>query len=102
MGENDLAKLHVGLAHVNPGGWTYTEGWEPLNRAYSKIMSEDTKLREMASLQQRVAKLETRRTSLLDPSDGATRASLGGLGGALLLAGGAALAIARRRGKDAD
>lgn len=99
MGENDLAKLHVGLAHVNPGGWTYTEGWEPLNRAYSKIMSEDTKIREMAALKDRVAKLETKRTSLLDLDDSSNRASLGGLGGALLLAGSMSLVGWRRREK---
>jgi len=99
MGENDLAKLHVGLAHVNPGGWTYTEGWEPLNRAYSKIMSEDTKIREMAALKDRVAKLETKRTSLLDLDNSSNRASLGGLGGALLLAGGMSLVGWRRREK---
>ena len=97
MGENDLAKLHVGMAHVNPGGWTYTEGWEPLNRAYAKIMSEDTKLRDMAALRDRVAKLEGKRASLLDLDN--NHASLGGLGGALLLAGGVALAGWRRRGK---
>ncbi|GAB4177550.1 MAG: hypothetical protein Fur0039_21000 [Rhodocyclaceae bacterium] len=99
MGENDLAKLHVGMAHVNPGGWTYTEGWEPLNRAYAKIMSEDTKLRDMAALQARVAKLEAKRVSLLDSDSTSGRASLGGLGGALLLAGGIALAGWRRRDK---
>lgn len=102
MGENDLAKLHVGMAHVNPGGWTYTEGWEPLSRAYAKIMNEDTKLRDMAALQKRVAKLETKRVSLLDLDDSTNRASLSGLGGALLLTGGIALAGGgwrRRHGK---
>jgi hydroxylamine dehydrogenase len=99
MGENDLAKLHVGMAHVNPGGWTYTEGWEPLSRAYAKIMNEDTKLRDMAALQARVAKLEAKRVSLLDTDSTSGRASLGGLGGALLLAGGIALAGWRRRDK---
>ncbi|MCC7546408.1 MAG: hypothetical protein IT532_01445 [Burkholderiales bacterium] len=97
MGENDLPKLHVGLAHVNPGGWTYTEGWEPLNRAYSKIMSEDTRLREMAALQERVTRLEAARVSLLDGDSRTGRASLGGLGGALLIAGGVVLAGWRRR-----
>jgi hydroxylamine dehydrogenase len=101
MGENDLAKLHVGLAHVNPGGWTYTEGWEPLNRAYSKIMSEDFKIREMAALQQRLAKLEVKRTGMLDPDSTTAQASLGGLGGAMLLAGAFfGLAGWRRRAKD--
>jgi hydroxylamine dehydrogenase len=87
------------MAHVNPGGWTYTEGFEPLNRAYSKIMSEDTKIREMAALKDRVAKLEVKRVSLLDPDNSSTRVSLGGLGGALLLAGGVALVGWRRREK---
>ena len=60
MGENNLPKLHVGLAHVNPGGWTYTEGWGPMNRDYVEVMDENTKIREMAALQARVAKMESR------------------------------------------
>ena len=99
MGENDLPKLHVGVAHVNPGGWTYTEGWEALGRAYSAIMSEDTKLREMAALQERVVKLEARRTSLFDLDDDGKKLSLGGLGGGMLLVGSLALAGWRRRKK---
>jgi len=99
MGSNDLTKLHVGLAHVNPGGFTYTEGWLPLNRAYAKIMSEDTRLRDMAALKDRVARLEAKRTSLLDIDNSNNRVSLGGLGGALLLAGGVALSGWRRREK---
>jgi len=99
MGENDLAKLHVGVAHVNPGGWTYTEGWEALGRAYSTIMTEDTKLREMAALQERVVKLEGRRTSLFDLDDAGKKLSLGGLGGGMLLVGSLALAGWRRREK---
>jgi hydroxylamine dehydrogenase len=62
-------------------------------------MSEDTKIREMAALKDRVAKLEVKRVSLLDPDNSSTRVSLGGLGGALLLAGGVALVGWRRREK---
>ena len=102
MGENDLPKLHVGVAHVNPGGWTYTEGWEALGRAYSAIMSEDTKLREMAALQERVVKLEARRTSLFDLDDDGKKLSLGGLGGGMLLVGSLALAGWRRRRKPGE
>jgi hydroxylamine dehydrogenase len=102
MGENDLPKLHVGVAHVNPGGWTYTEGWEALGRAYSTIMSEDTKLREMAALQERVVKLEARRTSLFDLDDDGRKLSLGGLGGGMLLVGSLALAGWRRRRKPGE
>ena len=99
MGENDLPKLHVGLAHVNPGGWTYTEGWGPMNRAYVEVMDENTKIREMAALQARVAKMESRRTSLLDLDSKDDKISLGGLGGGMLLAGTLALAGWRRREK---
>lgn len=100
MGENDLAKLHVGLAHVNPGGWTYTEGWGPMNRMYVEVMDENTKIREMAALQARVAKMESgRRTGLLDLNSTDDKISLGGLGGGMLLAGTLALAGWRRRNK---
>ncbi|MCC7325382.1 MAG: hypothetical protein IT521_01070 [Burkholderiales bacterium] len=98
--ENVTSKLHVNLAHVNPGGWAYTQGWEQLNRNYTEIMDEDTKMREMAALKDRVAKLEPKRTSLLN-LDSTHRASLGGLGGVLLL-GGATLIGWRRRWKKSD
>ena len=97
MGENDLAKMHVGLAHVNPGGWTYTEGWGPMNRAYVEVQDENTRIREMIALQERVAKLESKRTSLLDLDSTAEKISLGGLGGGMLLAGTLALAGWRKR-----
>ena len=99
MGENDLPKMHVGLAHVNPGGWTYTEGWGPMNRAYVEIMDEDAKIREMVALQERVKRMEGRRTSLLDVDSTSGKLSLGGLGGGMLLAGTLALAGWRRREK---
>ena len=79
MGENDLAKMHVGLAHVNPGGWTYTEGWGPMNRAYVEIQDENYRIREMVALQERVKNLESnKRTSLLDLDSTAEKISLGG------------------------
>ena len=91
MAENDLAKMHVGLAHTNPGGWTYTEGWGPINRAYVEIQDEHTKMQEMAALQARVDKLDGKKTSLLDLTTPEEKISLGGLGGGLLLAGTLAL-----------
>ena len=48
MWEHDLIKLYKGLFHVNPGGFTYTEGWSELMRDYSEIMDENTRLREEA------------------------------------------------------
>jgi len=97
MGENDLAKMHVGLAHVNPGGWTYTEGWGPMNRAYVEIQDENYRIREMVALKERVKSLESKRTSLLDLDSTAEKISLGGLGGGMLLAGTLALAGWRKR-----
>jgi len=48
MWEHDLIKLYKGLFHVNPGGFTYTEGWSELMRDYTEIMEENTLLREKA------------------------------------------------------
>ncbi len=58
MWEHDLIKLYKGLFHVNPGGFTYTEGWSPLMKGYAEIMDEDTRLREMAAMKQDVAELK--------------------------------------------
>ncbi len=54
-------------------------------------------IREMVALKERVAKLEGRRTSLLDLDSTADKISLGGLGGGMLLAGTLALAGWRKR-----
>ncbi len=100
MGENQLPKTHVALAHVNPGNWSYSDGYEQLNFMYTQIMDEDVKIREMVALKERVARLETtKRTSLLDTDSSTTLASLGGLGGAMLAAGGVAVVGWRRRDK---
>jgi hydroxylamine dehydrogenase len=48
MWEHNLIKLYKGLFHVNPGGFTYTEGWSELLRDYTTIMDENTRLRERA------------------------------------------------------
>jgi hydroxylamine dehydrogenase len=63
-------------------------------------MDENTKIREMAALQARVAKMESgKRSSLLDINSTDDKLSLGGLGGGMLLAGTLALAGWRRREK---
>ncbi|MCI0667619.1 MAG: hydroxylamine reductase [Methylococcaceae bacterium] len=49
MWEHDLIKLYKGLFHVNPGGFTYTEGWSELMRDYAEIMDENVRLRDKAS-----------------------------------------------------
>jgi hydroxylamine dehydrogenase len=71
-----------------------------MNRAYVEVMDENTKIREMAALQARVAKMESGRRSSLDLDSTADKLSLGGLGGGMLLAGTLALAGWRRREKN--
>ena len=100
MAEDHLVQLHVGLAHEHPGGYTYTFGWGPMNRAYVEIMDEDTKLNEKMGLQARLVKLEARSASLLDLDSTGGKLSLGGLGGGMLLTGTIALAGWRRRKKN--
>lgn len=48
MWEHDLIKHYKGLFHVNPGGFTYTEGWSELMRDYAEIMDENTRIRATA------------------------------------------------------
>lgn len=49
MWEHDLIKHYKGMFHVNPGGFTYSEGWSNLMRDYAEIMDEATRLRERAA-----------------------------------------------------
>lgn len=58
MAENHLAKLHVSVAHVSYGGWTYTSGWEQLLQGFTEIMQADTQLREKAAMEARMKALE--------------------------------------------
>lgn len=98
MWEHHLIKHYKGLAHANPGGYTYSEGWSQLIKSFARIKDEDTRLRDMAALKQRVAELEERSHGSLFDLDGPVRkASVGGLGLALLLTGLGAFVFRRRR-----
>lgn len=98
MGEDQLAKMHVSLAHVNPGNWTYSDGWQQLNATYSKVMQWDTEIRDRVALQERVAKLEGGSpTAMLKLDSTGKMVSLGGLGGGMLLAGSMMFWRGRRR-----
>lgn len=46
------------LAHVNPGGFTYSNGWAKLIRSLARIRDTDTTLREKAALLERIRALE--------------------------------------------
>jgi hydroxylamine dehydrogenase len=57
MWEHDLIKHYKGLFHVNPGGFTYSEGWARLMRRYTEIQDRNTQVREMAELKKKVEEL---------------------------------------------
>jgi hydroxylamine dehydrogenase len=95
MAEDHLVQLHVSLAHQY-WGYTYTVGWAAMNRAYVEIMDEDTKFKEMQTMQARLDRLETEsKNSMLDLDSPRGKISLGSVGGGLMLAG--TLVIARWR-----
>ncbi|ADJ27712.1 multiheme c-type cytochrome [Nitrosococcus watsonii] len=89
MWEQDLLKHYKALAHVNPGFWTYTEGWGPLLERYTNIQDANTQLRAFAKLKSQVAMLEgdIKAAKLLNLDSQVERAVVGGLGGGMVLAG---------------
>ena len=104
MGENELALLHVSVAHVNYGGWTYTTGWEPMLGTYTDIMQADTELREKAALMKRVEALEAgKRTTLRNHLNTIEeKVAVGGLGSGMLLTGGLLGLVGWRRRRSAN
>lgn len=58
MWEQQLMRHFKGLAHVNPGGFTYTHGWSELIGSLAAIRDEATRLREHRELQAKVRALE--------------------------------------------
>ncbi len=58
MWEQHNMKHFKGLAHANPGGFTYTDGWGKLIRSKARIQDGATQLREKAALEERIRKLE--------------------------------------------
>ena len=63
-----------------------------------KDLNESTRLREMASIRTRLAAVEAKAGFAgLDMDSAVTRASVGGLGGALMLVGVAGLLLRRRK-----
>lgn len=89
MWEHHKIKHYKGLAHANPGGYTYSEGWSQLIKSAVRINDEDTKLRDMAELRSKVEALTPakKRGGLLELDSFWRQATFGGLGGLLLLAG---------------
>lgn len=100
MWEHDLIKHYKGVAHMNPGGYTYSEGWSKLIGDYAKIQDENTRLRRMAAMERRLQELEERgKAGLADPR--IQRAGMAVSGGGLLAAGIALLLWGLVRGRGA-
>ncbi len=78
MWEQNLLKHYKGIFHMNPGGFTYSEGWSSLLRNYTDIMDEATKLRA-------AAKGGLKLTQHLPPADNLALAGVFGAFGTLLL-----------------
>lgn len=53
-----LMRHFKGLAHANPGGFTYSQGWAELIGSLVRIRDEDTRLREFRALQEQVRALQ--------------------------------------------
>lgn len=97
--EHHLIKLYKGLAHANPGGYTYSEGWSQIIKSYTRIQDENTRIREMADLKQKVAALSPKKQGkLFELNTPVQRASVGILGSVLLLLGGVVFLRSRRSG----
>ncbi len=58
MWEQEIMRHFKGLAHANPGGFTYSYGWSELIGSLARIRDEDTRLREFRALQETVRRLE--------------------------------------------
>src|SRR5690606_38947423 len=112
MWEEDVARQYKGLAHVNPGGFTYTEGWSQLMKAKTFILEEDTRLREKADMKKRLDALEGKDKSARGTADAeidtVLRRVTSVIGGGGLAAIGGLLALSgmglvwHRRRSDAD
>ncbi|PKP73681.1 MAG: hydroxylamine reductase [Alphaproteobacteria bacterium HGW-Alphaproteobacteria-6] len=60
MWEQEVMRHFKGLAHANPGGFTYSQGWSELIGSLARIRDEDTRLREKAALEERIRVLEAK------------------------------------------
>jgi len=97
MWEQDLLKHYKGLAHVNPGGWTYTDGWSQLMKRVARINDADTELREMAALKAEIGELKAaQKQSWFQLDEPVRQASIGALG-LLLLGFGLGVVVRSRR-----
>lgn len=99
MWEHHKIKHYKGLAHVNPGGYTYSEGWSQLIKSAARINDENARLRDFAELKGEVQRLQqSQKRGMLDLETPYARAAAAAVGG-LMVFGGVGLLVgwARRR-----
>jgi len=97
MWEHHKIKHYKALAHANPGGYTYSEGWSKLIGSAARINDEDTKLREAAAIRAELKRISgEKRGELFDLDTPSRRALATGVGSLALLAG-VALLFSRKR-----
>jgi len=98
MWEHHKIKHYKALAHMNPGGYTYSEGWSQLVKSATRIADEDTRLREAAEIRAELKRLAPqKRGDLLDLDSPLRQAVAAGFGGLAVLAGASLLTGRRRR-----
>ena len=104
MWEHHKIKHFKALAHANPGGYTYSDGWSQLIKSSVRINDENTKLRDAADIRAKLEALKPleKKGDLFNLETPVRRAALGGLGGAAMLAGIALFIGNRRRRQDDD
>ena len=97
---NDLNQLYKAVMHASPGGWAYSQGWTGLVDCYARIMDANTQLREISEIKTKLAEVVKKtELSFLEIDSNFERASIGGVGGALMLVGLVGL-LSRRRKTD--
>jgi hydroxylamine dehydrogenase len=96
MWEHHKIKHYKALAHMNPGGYTYSDGWSQLIKSAARINDEDARLREAAEIRAELKRIAPKKSGgLLDtPFRQAVAAGLGGL--ALVVGAGMMLRDRRR------
>ncbi len=99
MWEHHKIKHFKGLAHANPGGYTYSEGWSQLIKSAARINDEDARLREFADLKGEVQRLGLNQKRGMLPLEMPIGLAIAASVGGLLLLGGVGLMMGwvRRR-----
>jgi hydroxylamine dehydrogenase len=100
MWEHHKIKHYKALAHANPGGYTYSEGWSQLIKSAARINDEDTRLREMAEIRAELKRIAPEKQGgVFELNTPYQRAMAAGMGG-LAVAAGLGLLFVRRQRRD--